>query len=154
VLSARGKYFIFTSSAGETRVSEILGQDFIRKLGDIICLEHLGEDEIREVIKGLTEEFRKKTKQHLQIRLEMETTFTEQLRQEYSLAEGIRGLQINIEENIYKRLAEYRLQNPADGEERAVIGYEDGYFMKNGRTIWLKDFQKRYDEAGVEQVKQ
>lgn len=154
VLSARGKYFIFTSSAGETRVSEILGQDFIRKLGDIICLEHLGEDEIREVIKGLTEEFRKKTKQHLQIRLEMETTFTEQLRQEYSLAEGIRGLQINIEENIYKPLAEYRLQNPANGEERAVIGYEDGYFMKNGRTIWLKDFQKRYDEAGIEQVKQ
>lgn len=154
VLSARGKYFIFTSCAEETRVTEVLGQNFIRKMGDIIRLEPLGEEEIREVVKGLAEEFLKKTRRQLQICLEPEDTFTEQLRQEYSLAAGIKGLQTNIEENIYKPLAEYRLQNPARGEERAAIGYENGYFIKNSRTIWLNDFQKRYDKAGIEQVKQ
>ncbi|MCH5271303.1 MAG: AAA family ATPase [Lachnospiraceae bacterium] len=152
-LKANGKYFVFTSCAGEAQIADVLGQEFMRKMGDIIHLNAFGQNELREIVGKLVSDLVLRVRQQLQMRLIPKTTFFNHVYGQYNAAAGIKALQVYLEENIYKPLAEYRLQRPTR-EEEVYLDYENGYVIEiREQKFRLDTLIKRYDTIGVEQVK-
>lgn len=154
-LNANGKYFIFTSTRPAEKVTEYVGNEFARLINDIIVLDELSQSELQEIVDSILRNLAAKAKTQLQLVLSIDRSCSEQIIRGYDSAKGVNGLIEAAEESIYKPLAEYRLQHPAQGDENAVLKNEDGYSLYiRGTAIPLNRYRKQYDALALESVKQ
>lgn len=154
-LSANGKYFVFTSTCSVDKVTEYIGNEFLKVINDIIVLDEFSESELREIVTGIVNELIAKTQKQLQMKLSPDESYIRQLISCYDCTTGIKGLQADIDDKVYKPLAEYRLQHPAKGEERGTLKYNGEYVVYvNDVRISLNSYTKRYDVLALDNVKQ
>lgn len=154
-LNTNGKYFIFTSTRPAEKVTEYVGNEFARLINDIIVLDEFSPTELQEIVDGLLSNLIAKAKKQLQFDLSIDTSCSEKIILCYDTTKGVNGLIDVVEEYIYKPLAEYRLQQPTQKEESAILKYEDSYSLHiHDTAISLNSYVKQYDALALESVKQ
>lgn len=153
-LSTNGKYFIFTSTRPAEKVMEYVGNEFARLINDIIVLDAFSPSELQEIVDGILASLTAKAKKHLQFDLSVDASCSEAIINCYDTTKGVKGLIDVAEESIYKPLAEYRLEQPAQRHESAILKYEDSYSLYiHDTVISLSSYVKQYDALALESVK-
>lgn len=154
-LNTNGKFFIFTSTRPAEKVTEYVGNEFARLINDIIVLDEFSSSELQEIVDGILTNLIAKARKQLQFDLSIDTSCSEKIMLCYDTTKGVNGLIEVVEEYIYKPLAEYRLQQPTQKEESAVLKYEDSYSLYiHDTVISLDSYVKQYDALALESVKQ
>lgn len=154
-ITANGKFFVFTSTAKESKVAEFVGNEFIRSISDIIVLDKFNDTEISEITKIVISDLTCKIEKQLEINISVEPTAYRQVEVQYDPSIGVKGLYQYVEESIYKPLVEYRMSDSIKFEEVAKLSYQDGFLMQiYDVIIRLDDYVKKYDDLAVESVKQ
>lgn len=153
-LNTNGKYFIFTSTRPAEKVTEYVGNEFARLINDIIVLDEFSPTELQEIVDGILTNLIAKARKQLQFDLSIDTSCGEKIMHCYDTTKGVNGLIEVVEEYIYKPLAEYRLQQPTQKDESAILKYEDSYILYiHDTAISLNSYVKQYDALALESVK-
>ena len=154
-IASNGKYFVFTSILSQSKIISILGNRFIKEIGDIITLDLITDNQIDDLAYTLCINLKEKCKENLHINLEFDDLIISIIGQRYNSKIGVKGLKKHIEEQIYEPLSEMKLQKVLLENENIKLTYTEGYCIisKNEELITISKYIKNYNTMGLNEIK-
>lgn len=154
-INTNNKYFIFISSGEVENFAASIGQEAFEKISDIIKVDDLKEEDISKMIEDSVVNLVYKVRETLQIPLKYDAGLLEFLKKTYAKRTGIKGINIYIEQNIYKPLTEFKLKRVMPITADVILGVlnDELVIAVDGSAILLQKFNHRKKNAGVEEVK-
>ena len=154
-INANGKYFVFTSTASQVKVTEYIGNDFTKAINDIIVLDEFSKQEIDEITSRTVSQLCEKVRTQLQVSLAVDSSARLQISQKYHPDTGIGGLQTYVDNEIYKPIVEYRMKRSSAVIDHATLLFDNGFCIRTEeKMIHLGAYIKRYDAIALDSIKQ
>lgn len=138
-IKTNGEYFVFISNKPEHEFEDIIGLDIAENIKDVITANDFTEEEINQMINSLIEHFKKKCKKDLDINIDYMFSLEEYLRNTYSSATGINGVNLLIDHRIFRPISEYKLKGKISNKQQYIIGVEEEqiFIESNGERLLL-----------------
>ena len=153
-LNANGKYFVFTSSASQLKVTEYIGNDFTRAINDIVVLDDFSEQEIGEITNVILDQLCEKVQAQLQISLAIDPSVSLQISHNFHPETGFGGLQTFVDDELYKPIVELRMKQPFAVTGKATLLFDNGFCLQTEDVAYpLGAYIKRYDAIALESIK-
>lgn len=154
-ISTNGKFFVLTSILSQAKIVSLLGNKIIKEIGDIITLEPIRDNQVRDLAYTLCTNLVAKCKKNLHIDIEFDNLIVKELADRYNVVVGVKGLEEHIDEHIYETLSEMKLQEVLWDDESVNLTYDDGYciVLKGGEVIRTSQYLKNYNAMELEEVR-
>jgi len=154
-LSANGKYLIFTSTLPKTKIVSILGNRFVKEIADVIELEPISEEQIRDLAYYLLTNLVKDAKKHLHVEVTFDESVVDAVGKKYNKKDGIKGIKNHIENYLYESMAEMKLQDILWDDETINLSYDGDYFLllRGGEKIYVSRFIRDDNEMELDELK-
>lgn len=156
-LGANGKFFVFTTSMPQADVISVLGNKIIKELGDIITLDPIADNQVKDLTDTLCMNLADKCRKNLHIEVEFDELLIDAAGKKYSTSSGVKGLEEYLDDQLYETLSEIKLQKILRDGESITITYthEDGCcaVLKNGKRIKMSQYLKNYHAAELEETR-
>lgn len=154
-LTANRKFFIMTSAFSQEKLVTFLGNKFIKEIGDILVLDPLREEEIKDLVYTLCVNFTEKCKKNLQVQIDFAEPAREAIGQAYHPRKGVKGLSEYMEDTLYAALSEMRLRGDLPEDTVATLSHGGGFFLllPDGRRLNITGYQKNYSALELEAAK-
>ena len=155
-LGANGKFFVFTTTVSQAKILSFLGNKIVKELGDIIVLDPIMDEQIRNLTYTLCLNMANKCRDHLHIILDFDETLIDELGTHYRSNQGIRALANHIDDQLYDPLTEMKLQKKIGDNEKLQLSYDNGYCIvtENHEVIHTSVYQKDFNSMELEDVRQ
>lgn len=154
-LAANGKYFIFTSTLPEAQAVSFLGNKIVEQLGDIIALDQISGQQIRDLAYTLCMKMIRKCKENLHVDIQFDDSVIDEICNHYSSKKGVKDLADFIDRQLYVPLSEMKLQEILWDDESAKLTFTNEFcvILKGGEIEAVSKYLKDYDSAAIEDVK-
>lgn len=154
-ISTNGKFFVLTSILSQAKIVSELGNKIIKEIGDIITLEPIKDNQVKDLAYTLCTNLVAKCKKNLHIDIEFDDLIVKELANRYNASVGVKGLEEHIDEHIYETLSEMKLQEVLWDDESANLTYDDGYcvVLKGGEVIRTSQYLKNYNAMELEEAR-
>ena len=154
-LSANGKYFVFTSTESQSKVISILGNKFIKEIGDVIIINPIQNDNVKDLAFTLCIKFVQKCKDNLHVNLEVNNDIFNEISSHYNENSGIKYLNEYVESKIYNPIAEMKLQRAISDDDSIILSYEGEYYaiIRGGNKLRLSDYSVNYGAMELDDVR-
>lgn len=154
-IATNGKFFVFISTLSQSKIVSVLGNKIVKEIGDIIALEPIKGDQVKDLAYTLCINLVTKCKKNLHIDIEFDDLIVDALADRYSTAVGVKGLEEHIDDQIYETLSEMKLQKVLWDGESANLTFEDGYcvVLKGGEVIKTSQYLKNYNVMELEEAR-
>lgn len=152
---SNGKFFIFTSAMPQKQVISVLGNKIVRLLGDVIVLDPLDEDGLRDVAYTLCMNMVEQCRKNLHIHVLFNDLVLGAVKERYRANRGVKGLEEHIEDELYEALSEMKLQGKFAEEENIRLTYEREYLVLTGKNekIPLSQFVPDFNAWEMEEAR-
>lgn len=125
-INAAGKYLVIISTKNVDKLAGSMGAPFINALGDICRTKELDDDSYREFSSRYFAELKEKVDDKLKFKLEAdEKEFIEHSIGYTTRGRGLGGL-ISLYDDLFKALAQLRLEGSYAKDAQAVLSVEEG----------------------------
>ncbi len=154
-IASNGKFFVFTTSMPQAEAISFLGNKIVKELGDIITLDPIADNQVRDLAYTLCVNLVQKCRDNLHINVEFDEQLLDEIGKHYRSDQGVKGLEEYIDDNLYEALSEMKLQELLWDDESVKLTYEDGYCveLKGGEKIQTTQFLKNYSAAELEEAR-
>lgn len=155
-IGANGKFFVFTTTVSQAKILSFLGNKIVKELGDIITLDPIMDDQIKNLAYTLCINMANKCRDHLHVLLNFDESLVRELSTHYRSNHGIKDLADYIDDQLYDPLTEMKLQEKIWDNEQLRLAYDNGYCViaGNGEVIHTSAYQKDYNVMELEEVRQ
>lgn len=155
-IGVNGKIFVVSSVKSEQEVQDIFGVKFMNIVGDFIFTGDFSDSDLLELAMNYMKALGKKCVAQLAVTLFWDQAVHERIIMAYRSATGASGIEIFIQDNLYRPLAEYKLRNALQPNESIKISVLDGGFVAEirGIQVHLADVLPRKRNTGLEEIKQ
>ncbi|MBQ8298560.1 MAG: AAA family ATPase [Clostridia bacterium] len=138
-IKTNGEYFVFISNKPQHEFEDVLGLDIAENIKDVIVANDFTPDEINQMIGSLLEHFKKKCKKDLDVNVDYTFSLEEYLRNTYSAATGINGVNLLIDHRIFGPISEYKLKAKINNKQQYIISVEEEqlFIESNGEKFLL-----------------
>lgn len=149
------KYLIFTTTAGKEKAAAILGGHFMDALGDVIVLDPMSPENIRELTSRILRELEKRCDEKLSISLLCPDKVPEALGSHYNPSSGVQGLVRYVDKNIYQTLVQMKLDGILkNGDKVELIPGEDtAWIFRRGDQVLESDNIRSGNDGALAAVK-
>ena len=154
-IACNGKIFVFTTTVSESEIVSILGNKVVRELGDIITLDPIEKDQVRDLSYTLLSDFVKKCKDNLHINILLNNNIINEVGTHYRENLGVVELKKYIEDQLYEPVTEMKLQGVLQSGVTASLVFDEVYFiaLEGGKVIPVSDFLKDYNSLELEEAR-
>lgn len=148
-IATNGKFFVFTTSMPQVEVISFLGNKIVKEFDDIITFAPIADNQVRDLVFTLCVNLVQKCRDNLHINIEFDEQILNEIGKHYQTAQGVKGVEEHINNNLYNTLSEMKLQELLSDDESIKITYEAGYCVerKDGEKIQVSQFLKNYNAA-------
>ncbi len=91
-IGANGKFFVFTTTVSQAKILSFLGNKIVKELGDIITLDPIMDDQIKNLAYTLCINMANKCRDHLHVLLNFDESLVRELSTHYRSNHGIKDL--------------------------------------------------------------
>ena len=131
-LSANGKFFVFTYEKSDQEVFNVFGSKFMGAIGDILHTTTFDEVELQKLVLLILSTLKNKCSRQLSVSIEWDETVLNAIVSEYKVLSGFIGLELFVNDQLFKPLAEYKLRNSINKIELLFITYtSEGFESSN-----------------------
>lgn len=154
-VSVHDKYLFFTTTVGKEKAYAILGSRFADALGDVIVLDPMSPENIRELVSQIIEELQERCARKLKIRLDCPESAIEKLVRCYSMRTGVKGLTETVDKNIYQVLAQMKLDGTLKDGDQVDLIPENGnqWAVRRGDEVLETAGSSTRDSEALAEVK-
>lgn len=154
-IPSKDKFFIFTTNVSEEKVYSMLGNRLIKAFGDIIKLDPIEGDQIRNLAYTLLLNMIRKSKENIHVFINHDEPLVVEIGKHFNKESGVKGLGAYIDEQLYEPLSEMKIQGKLEDQANIEIKYDNGYcaHLENGEVIKLADYTKNYGAMNLDMVK-
>ncbi len=168
-LVANGKFFVFTTTMPQEKVISFLGNKIVKEIGDIITLDPIADNQVRDLAYTICVNLVQKCRANLHIDVVFDEQMLKEIGSHYRADLGVKKFKEYIDNNLYNALSEMKLQELLRDNESVKLIYENGYcvelagekkiqtaqFIKNFALAGLEDARKELDQVvGLKKVKE
>ncbi|RKM55456.1 AAA family ATPase [Butyrivibrio sp. X503] len=145
-IASNGKFFVFATTAPETKIISMLGNKIVKLLGDIIKINPIEDEQVKDLTATLLASLFRKCKDNLHAYVVYNDDLKEQISSHYKTNLGVKGLNEFVDEQIYGPLSEMKLQGLIADDSQVNLRYDNGFYIENaeGKTARLSDYTKNY----------
>lgn len=152
---SNGKFFVLTTTVAQEKIVSILGNKIVKELGDVIVLDSINEEQVKDLAYTLCINMAGKCRNNLHIKVEFDDSLVNELAKHYRVNQGVKALADYIDDNLYETLAEMKLQEKLWDDEKARLTYDNGYcvLLMGGEIIRVSDYKKNFNSMELEDAR-
>ena len=154
-ISSNGKYFVFTTTTSQEKITSSLGNKIMKELGDIIVLAPLADSQIKDLTYTLCVNVVGKCRKNIHVQATFDEQLVNELSTHFNHTKGVKGLQDYIDEQLYEALSEMKLQGKLSDGESVNITYIEGYCIikSDGTIIRTSQYLNSFNAMELEAVR-
>ncbi|BCN28792.1 AAA family ATPase [Anaeromicropila herbilytica] len=154
-LSSNNMYFVILSDREEKEIQNIFGLNFMKCVGDYLHMDSYTEDELKKLVEFDMNDLVYNGKENLSIEITYDNKVISYVVSRFKISTGIAGMTTFIDSEIYKPLAELKLNNNYEYMQTVGISIKDEKIVASiaDETIQLDMVIPKIDSYGLEEIK-